>query len=69
MAYAGRARVGGQLVIELVDCLGPMLPVADFDDPAALAARLELRAHHSPDEDKMVARFMQRLALAFERNE
>ena len=42
VAYAGHARVGDQLVIELVDCLGPMLPVADFDDPAALAARLEL---------------------------
>ena len=34
-----------------------------------VAVRLELRAHHSPDEDKMVARFMQRLALTFERNE
>lgn len=42
VAYAGSARVGERPVIELVDCLGPMLPVADFDDPAALAARLEL---------------------------
>lgn len=42
VAYAGTAHVGGRLVIELVDCLGPMLPVADFDDPAALADRLAL---------------------------
>lgn len=42
VAYAGRAHVGGRLVIELVDCLGPMLPVADFDAPEALAARLAL---------------------------
>ena len=42
VAYAGSARVGDRLVIELVDCLGPMLPVTDFDDPAALADRLAL---------------------------
>ena len=28
--------------IELIDCLGPMLPVAEFDAPAALAARFAL---------------------------
>lgn len=42
VAYAGRARVGGTLVIELVDCLGPMLPVEEFDSPDALAARFAL---------------------------
>ena len=42
VAYAGWARVNGALVIELVDCLGPMLPVEEFDSPTALAARLEL---------------------------
>lgn len=42
VAYAGRAHVDGKRVIELVDCLGPMLPVADFDAPEALAARLSL---------------------------
>lgn len=41
VAYAGWASVGGRRVIELKDCLGPMLPVADFDDPEALADRLE----------------------------
>jgi 3-hydroxymyristoyl/3-hydroxydecanoyl-(acyl carrier protein) dehydratase len=39
VAYGGEARCHGRRVIELVDCLGPMLPVADFDDPVALRAR------------------------------
>jgi len=42
VAYAGSARVGDELVIELQDCLGPMLPVDEFDSPAALAERLAL---------------------------
>jgi hypothetical protein len=42
VAYAGRASVDGQDAIELVDCLGPMLSVEEFDDPAAMAERFEL---------------------------
>jgi 3-hydroxymyristoyl/3-hydroxydecanoyl-(acyl carrier protein) dehydratase len=42
VAYDGHASVGGQRIVELVDCLGPMLPVAEFDDPGALRARLAL---------------------------
>ena len=42
VAYAGHATSGGALAIELLDCLGPMLPVAEFDSPEALAARFEL---------------------------
>jgi 3-hydroxymyristoyl/3-hydroxydecanoyl-(acyl carrier protein) dehydratase len=42
VAYNGHASVGARPIIELVDCLGPMLPVADFDDPAALRERLAL---------------------------
>jgi 3-hydroxymyristoyl/3-hydroxydecanoyl-(acyl carrier protein) dehydratase len=42
VAYGGRADVGGQQVSELIDCLGPMLPVADFDSPEALRQRFEL---------------------------
>ncbi len=42
VAYAGWASVGGRRVIELKDCLGPMLPVEEFDSPAALADRLAL---------------------------
>src|SRR3954471_19861218 len=42
VAYSGRASVDHDEVIELADCLGPMLPVDDFDDPEALRARLQL---------------------------
>ena len=36
VAYSGWARAGGSTVIELVHCLGPMLPVEDFDSPDAM---------------------------------
>jgi len=42
VAYDGHASVGDKRIVELVDCLGPMLPVAEFDDPGALRARLAL---------------------------
>jgi 3-hydroxymyristoyl/3-hydroxydecanoyl-(acyl carrier protein) dehydratase len=42
VAYAGRASVGATEAIELIDCLGPMLPVEEFDSPAAMAERFEL---------------------------
>ena len=42
VAYAGRASVGGKGAIELVDCLGPMLAVEEFDSPEAMAERFEL---------------------------
>jgi 3-hydroxymyristoyl/3-hydroxydecanoyl-(acyl carrier protein) dehydratase len=42
VAYDGYASVRGQRIIELADCLGPMLPVADFDAPEALRERLAL---------------------------
>jgi 3-hydroxymyristoyl/3-hydroxydecanoyl-(acyl carrier protein) dehydratase len=40
VSYAGWAEVGGTRVIELIDCFGPLLPLAEFDAPEALAARL-----------------------------
>jgi 3-hydroxymyristoyl/3-hydroxydecanoyl-(acyl carrier protein) dehydratase len=42
VAYSGNAHVDGQLVIELEHCLGPMLPVVEFDAPEALRARLDV---------------------------
>jgi 3-hydroxymyristoyl/3-hydroxydecanoyl-(acyl carrier protein) dehydratase len=42
VAYRGSAQIAGARVIELDDCLGPMLPVAEFDDPEALAARFAM---------------------------
>ena len=40
VAYAGGAACGGRKVIELIDCLGPLLPVEEFDSPIVLAERL-----------------------------
>jgi 3-hydroxymyristoyl/3-hydroxydecanoyl-(acyl carrier protein) dehydratase len=42
VAYGGSAFVEGRQVIDLEHCLGPMLPVEDFDAPDALRERLEL---------------------------
>ncbi len=42
VSYRGSADVNGKRVIELNDCLGPMLPVADFDAPEALRERFAL---------------------------
>lgn len=36
VAYQGWARIGGRVVLELHDVVGPMLPLADFDDPEAM---------------------------------
>ena len=49
IAYSGHAEVDGETVIELKHCLGPMLPVADFDAPEALRERLSvLRTDGAP---------------------
>jgi 3-hydroxymyristoyl/3-hydroxydecanoyl-(acyl carrier protein) dehydratase len=42
VGYSGSARVGGQPVIRLHDCVGPMLPVEEFDDPQNLRERFAL---------------------------
>jgi 3-hydroxymyristoyl/3-hydroxydecanoyl-(acyl carrier protein) dehydratase len=42
VVYGGSAVVDGRRIIELEHCLGPMLPVQDFDAPDALRERLEL---------------------------
>ena len=42
VAYGGSAFVEGRQVIELEHCLGPMLPVEDFDAPDVLRERLGL---------------------------
>jgi 3-hydroxymyristoyl/3-hydroxydecanoyl-(acyl carrier protein) dehydratase len=39
VAYQGHADIAGARAIELIDCLGPMLPLADFDDPQTMAGR------------------------------
>lgn len=42
VAYGGRALVDGVPVLELKDCVGPMLPQAEYDDPADLAHQFAL---------------------------
>jgi 3-hydroxymyristoyl/3-hydroxydecanoyl-(acyl carrier protein) dehydratase len=42
VAYGGRASINDECVAELVHCLGPMLPAADFDAPDALRERFAL---------------------------
>lgn len=41
VAYSGRAFLDGVCAIELVDCVGPMLPMEEFDDPAAARSDFE----------------------------
>jgi len=42
VAYSGTAHADGRLVVRLQDCLGPMVPLADLDDPQDLANRFDL---------------------------
>lgn len=41
VSYEGRASIGGTTVLELRHCVGPMLPLEDFDDPAAMRSFFE----------------------------
>ena len=36
VAYQGWASIDGRVVLEIHDCVGPMLPIEDFDDPQAM---------------------------------
>lgn len=42
VGYDGLAKVNGETVVRLLDTLGPMVPMVDFDDPAAMLARYQL---------------------------
>jgi 3-hydroxymyristoyl/3-hydroxydecanoyl-(acyl carrier protein) dehydratase len=42
VVYNGTAHADGRLIVRLLDCLGPMVPLADLDDPQALANRFEV---------------------------
>jgi 3-hydroxymyristoyl/3-hydroxydecanoyl-(acyl carrier protein) dehydratase len=42
IAYEGTAHSDGALLIRLEHCVGPMVPVAEFDDPQALRERFDL---------------------------
>lgn len=42
VAYGGTAHANGVPVIRLEDCLGPMLPLEEFNNPTALRDRFEI---------------------------
>ena len=42
ISYAGTASVDGKPVLRLLDCLGPMVAMEEFDDPAAVRNRYEV---------------------------
>lgn len=42
VAYGGTAHADGKPVIRLQHCVGPMMPIEDFDDPQVLRARFAL---------------------------
>lgn len=41
IAYGGTASIDGRCVLELIHCVGPMLPMAEFDAPEAVRADFE----------------------------
>ncbi len=42
VVYGGRALVDGEIAVQLKHCLGPMLPMEEFDHPDDVRARFEL---------------------------
>ena len=52
VAYRGRAHIDGRLAIELIDCVGPMLPMADFDEPLAVRADYEMLCGRGAPPDR-----------------
>jgi len=51
VGYDGVAKVNGEPVVRLHDCLGPMVPMEDFDDPAAVSARYDLLSGTGAEAD------------------
>jgi len=41
VAYSGKASIDGRCVLELLHCVGPMLPMEEFDAPDAVRADFE----------------------------
>jgi 3-hydroxymyristoyl/3-hydroxydecanoyl-(acyl carrier protein) dehydratase len=41
VAYSGRATIDGRCALELADCIGPMLPMEQFDAPEAVRRDFE----------------------------
>jgi 3-hydroxymyristoyl/3-hydroxydecanoyl-(acyl carrier protein) dehydratase len=64
VSYRGFADVDGKRVIELNDCLGPMLPAADFDDPEALRVRFALLCGKGAPADRFKGVIEPRVEIA-----
>ena len=57
ISYRGTATMDGTPIIRLQDCVGPMIPVVDLDDPDALRNRFALLS-----ADRVCPRRLSRLA-------
>ena len=51
VAYGGVASVRGKPVLRLEHCVGPMVPLEEFDDPAALRERFAFLCNSGTTED------------------
>ena len=51
VGYHGKALVDGEPVVKLLNCLGPMVPIDDFDDAEAVRARYKLLQERGADPD------------------
>lgn len=49
VGYGGVATIDGEPVVRLHDCLGPMVGMADFDDPDAVSSRYDLISSSGAD--------------------
>jgi len=52
IAYGGTASIAGSTVLRLRDCLGPMLPMEDFDEPEAMRADFEILRGRGASADR-----------------
>src|SRR5262245_27941949 len=57
VAYGGMARAGGVPVIRLQHCVGPMVPLEEFDDPQAVRSRFHLLRNGTPHPNPLPARW------------
>jgi 3-hydroxymyristoyl/3-hydroxydecanoyl-(acyl carrier protein) dehydratase len=51
VGYSGTASVDGQIILQMSDCVGPMMPLDEFDDPEAMREHFAVlqRAGAVPD--------------------
>jgi len=52
VAYRGRATIDGELAVEIIDCVGPMLPMEQFDAPDAVRADFNTLLLHGAAADR-----------------